>query len=876
MAKRSLKATVEGSTIAKRAFERTGWTQDYLAAEVGLSTRQSVWKFFSGRPVERHIFIELCFQLDLEWQAIADLPKPIIPAEATLSGSSQSTAPSNGAASAMIAPAGDGSDGELNGDAGISTPLHNGRSEDGAITAAITSNAKTNRQEVTAAVAAVDVGATLGRVRESWRDRLEAQLGTYQASLDLAQPLSLRAAYTPMHLSWDLSHQRWLELADLEKSKQSATVPSSPAPLSAKADLANRDRAVILGKPGSGKTTLLRHLTLSCAAGEFRDDCLPIFIELRRWASATRVQNQELPTLQDVINDSWRLVDISPAETEAIFQQGRGLVLLDGLDEVPDSQFEAIVQRVEQFATRHYRVPIVVTCRTAADRISFQGFTYGELRDFDWQQVKTFAQRWFTAINPTNTHSAAPNTTAAEFLERLEQRENQAIRELVKTPILLGLVCSVFYDRATFPTQRSKLYKAGLNILLGQWDSARGIHRESRYRKLTVADKMRLLGQVAANQFEAEHSFFEKSDVLSIISDFLTVMDTAAGKFKNGRGDRTQNWENRWADAETILTDIVVQHGLLVECARDIYAFSHLTFQEYLTARKWVAALSACESQIVALDHPEQSRAQTPVDRLAQRLAERVFTLRWRETIALVVEMLPRPDSLLIALKQEIDRAVTNTPKIQSILQQLDQKVSTAELQALPLKPAALRAFYLTLFQNRDLNLAMAIDPQVAHLPEPVALDLALARVHSTARQLLIQPEIKGMLSLSLSLDLEHHFNLPAGLKSAIAQLKRQLPSPEQGRDVLLKWCETDLSRWCNELQECLSQHRLLVVDWQLNPEEIQQLQDYYQVNVFWVSCLGNGQVSKTVKTTLESELLQGAAPDPENTAEAPNISLAS
>ncbi|MEM9246460.1 MAG: NACHT domain-containing protein, partial [Cyanobacteria bacterium P01_F01_bin.153] len=633
---------------AKRAFERTGWTQDYLAAEVGLSTRQSVWKFFSGRPVERHIFIELCFQLDLEWQEIADLPAPLTPAKATAPMSDTNGQTING-----VAPETFPSEANLS---VAESPASEESSANASFTAAM--------------VGAVDVEAILDQVRASWRDRLEARLGTYQASLDLAQPLSLSAAYTPMQLSWDLSHQRWLELADLEKPSPPVEAPSSvpAAGISAKADLANRNHTVILGKPGSGKTTLLRHLTLSCAAGEFRGDCLPAFIELRHWASATK--DQALPSLQDFINESWSLVDISPVETEAIFQQGRGLVLLDGLDEVPSSQFEAVVERVQQFATRHYRVPIVVTCRTAADRIRFQGFAYGELQDFDWHQVQTFAERWFTAIAPTN--GAKKSAMAADFLERLEQRENQAIRELVKTPILLGLVCSVFHDRATFPTQRSKLYKAGLNILLGQWDSARGIHRESRYRKLTTADKMRLLGQVAATQFEAEQSFFEKSDVLSIISDFLTVMDTAAGKFKNDQGDRTQNWENRWADAETILTDIVVQHGLLVECARDIYAFSHLTFQEYLTARKWVAALSACESQIVALDSPDQSRSQSPIDRLAQRLAERVFTPRWRETIALVVEMLPRPDSLLIALKQEIDGAVTKTAKIQAILQHLE------------------------------------------------------------------------------------------------------------------------------------------------------------------------------------------------------------
>ncbi len=74
MAKRSLKASETGIVKAKRVFERRDWTQEYLASAVGLQTRQSIWKFFSGRPIERHLFIDICFQLDLDWQEIVDRP----------------------------------------------------------------------------------------------------------------------------------------------------------------------------------------------------------------------------------------------------------------------------------------------------------------------------------------------------------------------------------------------------------------------------------------------------------------------------------------------------------------------------------------------------------------------------------------------------------------------------------------------------------------------------------------------------------------------------------------------------------------------------------------------------------------------------------
>jgi len=71
MAQRSLQASTVGIDKAKRAFKRKQWTQEYLASEVGIETRQPIWKFFKGKPVDRQIFYEICFRLDLDWQEVA-------------------------------------------------------------------------------------------------------------------------------------------------------------------------------------------------------------------------------------------------------------------------------------------------------------------------------------------------------------------------------------------------------------------------------------------------------------------------------------------------------------------------------------------------------------------------------------------------------------------------------------------------------------------------------------------------------------------------------------------------------------------------------------------------------------------------------------
>jgi acetate kinase len=74
MSKRSLKASPEGVRKAKQQFASRGLTQEHLANEIGIKTRQPIWRFFSGLPIERFTFFEICLNLDLDWRDIASNP----------------------------------------------------------------------------------------------------------------------------------------------------------------------------------------------------------------------------------------------------------------------------------------------------------------------------------------------------------------------------------------------------------------------------------------------------------------------------------------------------------------------------------------------------------------------------------------------------------------------------------------------------------------------------------------------------------------------------------------------------------------------------------------------------------------------------------
>ncbi|WP_414622769.1 metallophosphoesterase [Calothrix sp. CCY 0018] len=72
MARRSLKASQKGIAIVKQAISRRGLTQQYLA-EGSMLTRVTVSKFIHGKPVNTFAFKQICQQLYLNWEEIADL-----------------------------------------------------------------------------------------------------------------------------------------------------------------------------------------------------------------------------------------------------------------------------------------------------------------------------------------------------------------------------------------------------------------------------------------------------------------------------------------------------------------------------------------------------------------------------------------------------------------------------------------------------------------------------------------------------------------------------------------------------------------------------------------------------------------------------------
>ena len=461
MAKRSLQASPAGVKKAKMQFALKGWTQEYLANEVGIKTRQPIWRFFDGQPIERYTFFELCIRLDLDWREIA-----------------------------------------------LDPPLeYIDRNEDGSIN-----------------LAELGIDALVQAVRSQRREKINHQCGILKL-LDVNRPIKIEQIYIDVNILEQIASQQWLEIAainsldptDIDRFGLGKIVESQ---ISGKQVVAKYNKLRVLGKPGSGKSTFLKHLAYECNQEESATSQVPIFIKLRDFAEGHREKRQV--DFLDFIHQEFITSDISQLSViKKLLQSGRVLLLIDGMDEVFQEEENIIINEVRRFSDRYHKNQFVATCRTASQKLALQGFTDVEIAPFTQKQISDFSQKWFVAFNQDFNEGVA---NAQLFIEKLELPENWRFRRMITTPLFLHLACSIFHRQGKFPLKQAEFYKQGMDLLLGKWDKAQGIERDQVYQGFLLPQKLKLLSQIASATFEQGQYFFEQGIVEQYIGDYLASL----------------------------------------------------------------------------------------------------------------------------------------------------------------------------------------------------------------------------------------------------------------------------------------------------------------------------------------------------------------
>lgn len=340
------------------------------------------------------------------------------------------------------------------------------------------------------------------------------------------------------------------------------------APIPLEDAVRTHPRLVILADPGMGKSWLIRSLTHQLASraietlqdeeGRLEDLVLPLPVRCDELSS---LPDESLASALVTLIGRRHPGLLSPALSawlEDYVGSGKGLLLLDALDENPYEQRATLSRLLDAWLVAAPNGRFVVTSRIAgytAPPLTGEGITEAELQAFSDEDVAAALALW-----------PLSDSRAARLRQQLRQRD---LAGMARIPLLLALLCAVSADPGPLPATRAELYQRVLRRFL--------LH-EHRPPAASPGHADRLLGvlaPVAAAFAEHPNGWV---DLMSATSLRAAIRSAGSGFTELGLG------------ADAVIEELSVAAGVLVPAGTQMsgrdqpYLFVHRTVQEYLTA----------------------------------------------------------------------------------------------------------------------------------------------------------------------------------------------------------------------------------------------------------------------------------------------------
>ena len=234
---------------------------------------------------------------------------------------------------------------------------------------------------------------------------------------------------------------------------------------------------------------------------------------------------------------------------------------------------------------------------------------------FDDRRITAFARRWYIQREAAAIRAGA---SASHLVQAVHADES--ILRLARVPNLLTMMALIHRIEATLPHGRALLYERIAEAYLESIDKFRGIDAGPH-------DLPRKKGWLARVGFEMQRR--RMSETGSGEATVLMDADTVKGWLSEemGRSDTFPDTPS----AEEFLNVVGRRSGLFLPRGEGLYAFVHLSFQEYFAA-------VAIKREITRLRWAKGSASRLGFDR--GTLAEWAGQSVWRETFSFLFELL--------------------------------------------------------------------------------------------------------------------------------------------------------------------------------------------------------------------------------------------
>jgi len=386
----------------------------------------------------------------------------------------------------------------------------------------------------------------------------------------------------------------------------------------------------VIAEPGAGKSIFLRRIgleSLKGSEGKYNYNCIPVFLELKRF------DKKNIDFIHFISNE-FNICNLVCDESiiQNLLEQGKFLILLDGLDEVSYKNRDEFVREIDEFVIKYPSNRFIVTCRASAYNPRLSQFTDLILANFHDIQIENFISKWFT-FQAKNSTIRSENNLSDYYWSMIRKFDNKGVKELAKSPLLLTLLCIIHEFILTTANDHITIYQKSLDIVLTDWLKTKNTEFLSKGDKgIDISNIQAILSHIAYWSFSSDNLFFYSHDIVRQINLL------------------SQNNQNPMRIDELI--DLInVRQGIILEHSLGLFCFSHLCFQEYLVAQ-----------------HIVENK-----ELLHALVANQLVNIKWKYIFLLIAELMRNDvDELLILINNKARDIIKNNEAIRSLLKYVD------------------------------------------------------------------------------------------------------------------------------------------------------------------------------------------------------------
>ncbi len=360
------------------------------------------------------------------------------------------------------------------------------------------------------------------------------------------------------------------------------------------------DHVLLVGRPGSGKSTALARLLLQEAENALKDQQakIPVLVELRYLPSEAN-ESSVGDHIVAFMHKHDPALDIDEAGIKQLLRQGRLLLLVDGVNELPSDRGRVMVNQFRELYQK--TCPMIFTTRELS-----AGGDLGIAKRLEMQPLtEPQMQQFVMAYLPTQG-------------ERLLRQLSGRLREFGQTPLLLWMLCLVFNPSQPIPSNLGMVFRKFIEkVYVGKIKDGITTYRNSQIWW------GRLLQCLAFEMISGENLTDSRVAISRQRAERILI------EFLKGKVEYPDDCAIRW------LNDLLKHH--LIQTNNDLIEFEHQLIQEYYAA-EWLLGL--LENQQISYERLQH---------------DYLNYLKWTEPLALMLELVESEDQAVRVVKLALE-----------------------------------------------------------------------------------------------------------------------------------------------------------------------------------------------------------------------------